>query len=115
MTTIQTIPKGMKDIFSRNSGGGGDVNHNTPSVCMLSKGRNSNIFVAVSCVQLKIIGLVVGDVEPTKENICILMLLLKLIPILLVLLLLLLLLVRPLRLRLQRLILLLLLELKILR
>ena len=56
-------------------GGEGGLNHNTPSVCRLSEGRISIIFGTAWCVKLKLVGLVVGDVEPTKDNICILLLL----------------------------------------
>ena len=47
VTTITTMPKGMKVKFSRNFEGEGELNHNTPSVCRLSKGHNSNILGAV--------------------------------------------------------------------
>ena len=36
------MPKGMKVKISMNFEGKGELNHNTPSVCRLSKGRNSN-------------------------------------------------------------------------
>ena len=39
-----------------------------PSVCRLSKGRISNIFVTVWCVKLKYTELVVGDVDLTKRQ-----------------------------------------------
>jgi hypothetical protein len=47
VTTSKFIPKGMKVKFSRSYDGKGEVNHSTPSVCRLSKGRNSNILGTV--------------------------------------------------------------------
>ena len=100
LTTITTIPKGMKMKYSRNFQGDGILSHNTPSVCNLSKGPNVTILGTVWVVKLKLIRLVVGDVEPTKKNICILMQLLLLILLLLLLLLILLLQLLLLKLRL---------------
>jgi hypothetical protein len=69
MTSITITPKGMKGIFSSFFfGGGGELNHNTLSVCRLSKGRYTNILRTVWFVKLKLTGLVVGDVELTKSK-----------------------------------------------
>ena len=54
--------------FSRNFEEGRRENHNTPSVCRLSEGFNSNILGTVWCVKLKLTGLVVRDVELTKRK-----------------------------------------------
>ena len=51
------------------------MNHNTPSVCRLSKRRISIIFGTAWCVKLKLVGLVVRDFELTKDDICIVLLL----------------------------------------
>ena len=51
-------------------GGEGELNYNTPSVCRLSEGRISIIFGTAWCVKLKL-----ADVELTKDNIYILLLL----------------------------------------
>ena len=47
VTTIKTMSTGMKIKFSRNLRGEGELNHNTPSLCRLSKGYNSNILGTV--------------------------------------------------------------------
>ena len=46
----------------------GELNHNTPSVCRLSKGCNNNILGIVWFVKLKLTRLVVRDVELTKRK-----------------------------------------------
>ena len=45
-----------------------ELDQNTPSVCLLSKGCNSNISGEVWCVKLKPTGLVVRDFELTKRK-----------------------------------------------
>ena len=62
------MPKVMKVKFSRNLEGKDELNHNTVSLCRLSKGCNSNILGTVWCVKLKLTGLVVRDVELTKRK-----------------------------------------------
>ena len=67
MTTITTMPKGMKVKFSENIEGGRWTESNTPSVCRLSKGRINNTWGIDWYVKLKLTGLVVGDAELTKK------------------------------------------------
>ena len=43
VTTLTTMPKGMKVSFQKILRGEGELNHNTLFVCRLSKGWNSNI------------------------------------------------------------------------
>ena len=45
-----------------------ELNQNTPSVSRLSKGCNSNILGTDWCVRLKLIGLVMRDVELAKRK-----------------------------------------------
>jgi len=54
--------------YSRNFEGEGELNHNMPSVCRLSKGCNSSILGTVWCVKLKLTRLVVRDVELTMRK-----------------------------------------------
>ena len=68
VTTITTMPKGMKLKLSRDLKGEGELNHNAPSVCRLSNGCDSNILVTVRCVKLKLTGLVVREFELTKRK-----------------------------------------------
>ena len=68
VTNITTMPKDMKVKFSRNFEGEGERNHNTPSVCSLSKVCNSNVIETTWCVKLKLTGFVVRDVEQTNEK-----------------------------------------------
>ena len=68
VTTITTMPKGMKLKLSRDLKGEGELNHNAPSVCRLSKGCNNYILGTVWYVNLKLAGLVVRDVELTKRK-----------------------------------------------
>ena len=49
-------------------GGEGELNHNTPPVCRLSKGCNTNILGTVWCVKLKLTGLVVRDFKLTTRK-----------------------------------------------
>ena len=62
------MPKTTKVKFSRYFEGEDKLNQNTPSVCRLSKGCNSNILGTVWFVKLKLIGLFVKDVELTKRK-----------------------------------------------
>ena len=68
VTSVTTMPKGMKVKFPRNFEGEGELNHNMPFVFMLSKGCNSNILGTVWCVKLKLTGPVVRDVEQIKSK-----------------------------------------------
>ena len=68
VTAITTMPKGMKMKLSRDSEGEGELNHDVPSVCRLSKGCNSNILGAVWWVKLKLTGLVLRDFQLTKRK-----------------------------------------------
>ena len=63
VTTITTMPKGMKVKFSENiSENFCCTDDNLPSVCRLSKEHISNILGTISCVKLKLTTLVVDDV-----------------------------------------------------
>ena len=52
VTTISTMPKGMKLEFSRIIEGKGQLSQNTPSLGRLSKGRISNTLGKVWCAKL---------------------------------------------------------------
>ena len=69
VTTITTMPKGVKVKFSENiCENFSCTENNLPFVCRLSKGHLSNIPGTVSCVKLKLTIIVVGDVELTKRK-----------------------------------------------
>ena len=66
--TSTTMPKGMKGKISKKMRGKCEPNQNTSSVCRWSKECNSNILGTVWCVELKLTGLVVRNVELTKRK-----------------------------------------------
>ena len=62
MTTITAMPKGIKVKLPGNYEGEGELNRKTPSVYRLSNRRIRNVFRTVWFVNLKLTGLVAGDV-----------------------------------------------------